>query len=773
MNRRSFFIVIFIILILFPYILKAQLLSNVPYRAANSLFNPISSLPSLRFPYNISPFSPRPSLTGLYAPLSGNVIFNSLIRNYTSPFASYGSFGQYYPYYWPSQTYSPYMPFSSPSTSIPDVAGLSQAEAESILTSAGLMPGIKQEFSETTAKGHVVSQNPLPGVFVPYNTAVVLVISRGRQPAVALELIAEGFSAPVVLTSPDDGSGRLFIADRIGLIKIQSADGSNVSEPFLDIQDKIVPLEESYDERGLLGLAFHPDFSSNGRFFVYYSAPLRDTAPDGWDHTSTISEFTVSHYNPDRANPNSERILLQIDQPQFNHNAGKIVFGPDDYLYIALGDGGSSYDKGLGHSSQGNGQDTSTLLGSILRIDVDSVPYGIPPDNPFIGGEGRDEIFAFGFRNPFGISFDRAGDNSLFVADVGQNLWEEINIVTIGNNYGWPLKEGSYCFDANSPDVSFSACPSIDEQGNPLIDPIIEYRNSRISQGVGRAVIGGFLYRGDLIPELYGKYLFGDWSKSFEKADGSLFIAAPALSEEDTWSMEQLRVAMSSDGRVGEFVLSFGQDRAGELYCLTAENFASTEQTGKVYRILSASGAVPFITVSDQPLYAGQDVFVEAAAYSGPGWIVIYEDNGYGSFGDPIGHAQLSAGTTPAIYVPLDRDIKEEETLYAILHMDANAVGTYEFPGLDIPVRDDNGQLIMKSFMVNSFLQQMVIVPNVISMNQIQAEAEIKRSYLIVGTITRVFSSTMPSGNVINQNPSPGAFARTGSRIDLAVSYGP
>lgn len=211
------------------------------------------------------------------------------------------------------------------------------------------------------------------------------------EPVVALQEIAGGLAAPVALAAPDDGSGRLFVADQVGLISIIDSNDTLLETPFLDLRDRMVGLDGNYDERGLLGLAFHPDYADNGRIFVYYSAPLRAGAPAGWNHTSVISEFSVSAEDPNRADPNSERIILQVDQPQANHNSGAIVFGPDGYLYIPLGDGGGGDDNGGGHAedwyaanSGGNGQDLeANPLGSILRIDIDQgAPYGIPADNP-------------------------------------------------------------------------------------------------------------------------------------------------------------------------------------------------------------------------------------------------------------------------------------------------------------------------------------------------------------------------------------------------------
>ena len=273
-------------------------------------------------------------------------------------------------------------------------------------------------------------------------------------PVVGLKLVASGFAAPMEFISSKDG--RMFLVDQIGLVKVITTDGKQQEKPFLDISDQMVKLSPGYDERGLLGLAFHPDFAGNDRVFVFYSAPLRSGAPEGWSCTNKLSEFRVSKDDKNMIDMNSEKVLLQIDKPQMNHNGGTIAFGPDGYLYLPLGDGGGANDVGMGHVSGGNAQNTSTLLGKILRIDVNvnnSLPaYGIPADNPFVNEKGfLPEIWAYGLRNPYRISFDSAGH--LFVADAGQNLWEEVDVVSKGGNYGWNIREGTHCFDPNNPKV--------------------------------------------------------------------------------------------------------------------------------------------------------------------------------------------------------------------------------------------------------------------------------------------------------------------------------
>jgi len=415
---------------------------------------------------------------------------------------------------------------------------------------------------------------------------------------VSLELVADGFVSPVTLVESPDETGRLFIVDQIGLIHILTSDGTLLPDPFLDLRSKIVTLQSGFDERGLLGLAFHPNYAENGRFFVYYSAPLRAGAPAGFNCTATWSEFQVSE-DPNLADPGSESILLQVDKPQFNHNGGSIAFGPDGYLYLSIGDGGGANDTSLGHvedwyadNGGGNGQDvTQNLLGNILRIDVDGgTPYGIPADNPFIGRDGLDEIYAYGFRNPYRFSFDSGGELGLLVGDAGQGLWEEVDQVVLGGNYGWNIKEGTHCFDAEDNLSIPASCPDTVGAGHPdegamLIDPVIEYANQRnpFEDGIGTVVVGGFVYRGRDVPQLFGRYVFADWSTSFVVPDGTLLLAKPR--KNDLWKIEEIGVFNSDNGRINHFILGFGQDLSGEIYVVTSDMTGPTGSTGKVYKI--------------------------------------------------------------------------------------------------------------------------------------------------------------------------------------------
>ncbi|MCX6678096.1 MAG: PQQ-dependent sugar dehydrogenase [Methanothrix sp.] len=408
-------------------------------------------------------------------------------------------------------------------------------------------------------------------------------MTNQSAPVVGLKLVASGFAAPMEFISTKDG--RMFVVDQIGLVKVITADGTLQEKPFLNISDRMVKLSPTYDERGLLGLAFHPDFALNGRVFVYYSAPLRSGAPEGWSCTNNLSEFLVSKDDRNLIDMNSEKVLLQIDKPQMNHNGGTIAFGPDGYLYLPLGDGGGANDVGMGHVTGGNAQNTSILLGKILRIDVNvnnaSAAYGIPADNPFVNEKGfLPEIWAYGLRNPYRISFDSAG--RLFVADAGQNLWEEVDLISKGGNYGWNLREGTHCFDPNSPKESPASCPDIGRKGEPLLGPVIEYDHNNRT-----VVVGGYVYEGKALMPLAGSYVFADWSSSFAKGDGKLYMANPA--GEGLWKMEEIRVADRPGGRINEYIRSIGQDDEGELYVLTSEVGGPSGETGKIYKMVPSA----------------------------------------------------------------------------------------------------------------------------------------------------------------------------------------
>jgi glucose/arabinose dehydrogenase len=414
--------------------------------------------------------------------------------------------------------------------------------------------------------------------------------------AVQLVPVATGLTAPVYLTHAGDGSGRMFVLDQTGQIRVIDATGVLLPVPFLDITPMMVVLDPTFDERGLLGLAFHPDYENNGRFFVRYSAPRVGLPGEPCTGTSrgcdsaVVSEFAVlgDPVTSNVADPGSERVLLVVDKPQFNHNGGQIAFGPDGFLYVSLGDGGGAND-GLNdsppsHGPIGNGQNKDALLGKMLRIDVDATPpvgleYAIPSTNPFVGTAGADEIYAFGFRNPYRFSFDdRAGGNgALYVADVGQNLTEELDVVVNGGNYGWVIREGDHCFDPLNPDVPPATCPTTGLGGEPLLDPVLVYPHS-----VGIAIVGGYVYRGSDIPGLEGHYVFGDFTASpFFAPEGKLFHTHASGDE----AFVRKDFTFSPTPFPAVFVLGIGQDEDGELYVLTSTSAGPSGATGVVHRL--------------------------------------------------------------------------------------------------------------------------------------------------------------------------------------------
>jgi quinoprotein glucose dehydrogenase len=354
---------------------------------------------------------------------------------------------------------------------------------------------------------------------------------------------------PVAITHAGDGTNRIFILSEHGQILVGPND-QKLSElkMFLDIEPK-VDYEDKENEEGLLGLAFHPKYKENGEFFVYYT--IKDPP-----HTSIISRFKVSK-DPDKADPKSEEVLMKIPQPYWNHNGGNLAFGPDGYLYISLGDGGSANDP------HGNGQNLETLLGSILRIDVDhkegDKPYAIPKDNPFVGKpKAQPEIFAYGLRNCWGMAFDRATGH-LWVGEVGQNIWEEINIIVKGGNYGWNIRESMHAFDVNNAQPGPGRTPAQANKSDgrkpddkDLIDPIWEYHHD-----IGKSITGGEVYRGKKLPELVGYYVYADylsgkiWGLKYDEKAKKVVANRPIAGPEKFPNPP---------------IMCIGSDEAGELY---------------------------------------------------------------------------------------------------------------------------------------------------------------------------------------------------------------
>ncbi|AZH24220.1 PQQ-dependent sugar dehydrogenase [Haloplanus aerogenes] len=399
------------------------------------------------------------------------------------------------------------------------------------------------------------------------------------RPGVGVDTVADGFAAPTDVAMPA-GVDRTFVADQPGQVYA----ANRPDTPFLDLSDRVVDLRSGPDERGLLGLAPHPDFASNGRLFVRYSAPRRSSSPPGYSHTFVLSEVTVDPAAA-QASSDSERIVLEIAQPQPNHNAGSLAFGPDGYLFVGVGDGGGGGDVGRGHVEDwyerirgGNGQDlTENLLGSILRIDVDGgEPYAIPDDNPLVGEDGLDEQWAWGFRNPWRFAVE---DDALLVADVGQARYEEVSRVERGENYGWNVHEGTHCFDPSAPREEPAGCPSHTLAGAQLRDPVIEYPHPGVESdatATGIAVVGGYRYDGP-IEEFDGRYVFADW-----QADGRLFLADPT--QEGLWPISTIPVRGES---FGSFVRAFGRDPDGHLYVLTSDRGGPVGSTGALHRLVA------------------------------------------------------------------------------------------------------------------------------------------------------------------------------------------
>jgi hypothetical protein len=404
---------------------------------------------------------------------------------------------------------------------------------------------------------------------------------------IKLEPYVTGVNAPLDMVPIPDGSGRKALIEQTGKVRIIDKQGRLRPEPFLNIESKLVHLEPYFDEQGLLGIAFHPNYRQNGKFYVAYSAPLSSGAPLDrklwWAHTNVVAEYTVSKDDPNKADPTTEKIISAIDWPQFNHNGHWMAFGPDGKLYVSTGDGGYANDWGIGHNVLiGNGQDLSTPLGKMLRFDVDSPQTNyIPADNPFVGrADAHPAIWALGLRNPWRCSFDMGGDRALYCGDVQQNSFEEVSVITKGANLGWRRMEADRCFDYLNPNKHPADC---DKTG--LTMPILVYNNcTAIPQNcMGISVTGGYVYRGSHKP-WDGKYIFGDWSKSFDTMDGQIFFATKGA--DGKWSMEKATV-VGMDKL--PYILAFAQDEEGEVYALTSITTGPVGNLDTVYKIVPAN----------------------------------------------------------------------------------------------------------------------------------------------------------------------------------------
>ena len=367
------------------------------------------------------------------------------------------------------------------------------------------------------------TDTPVPtDTTTPNETAtpeVIQAVSLPEAAAYTWQEVMSGLASPVGLAQAGDGSGRLFILEQSGVILVWQ-NGSILPQPFLDIRQRV---GSDGSERGLLGLAFHPQYAQNGYFYINYTDLSGNTV---------IARYQVSSDDPNRAQADSEIRLLQVTQPFANHNGGEVTFGPDGFLYLGLGDGGSGGDP------YGNGQSLGTLLGKILRLDVNNGdPYSIPASNPFANGGGLPEIWAYGLRNPWRFSFDRlTGD--LYIGDVGQNSWEEIDFLPAGSpggtNFGWNIMEGFHPYQGSAP------------AGGDLTPPVVEYGHD-----MGCSVTGGVVYRGERLPGWQGVYLFGDY------CSGNVW--GLLRDPQGNW---QSRLLFETPARI----TSFGEDESGEVY---------------------------------------------------------------------------------------------------------------------------------------------------------------------------------------------------------------
>lgn len=485
-----------------------------------------------------------------------------------------------------------------------------------------------------------------------------------RPPAVpiGLERVIGNLTSPLFVTTAGDGSDRHFVVDQNGYVQVFYLNGTVVEEPFLDVRDRMVNLSPVYDERGLLSIAFHPDFSTNGRVYAYYSAPLRAEAPAGWSCTNRLSEFTVGA-GSDTVDTNTERILMEIDKPQANHNGGILLFGPNDgYLYLTLGDGGGANDTGMGHTPGiGNAQDLTKIYGKVLRIDVDTTTgptwnatanatwtsgagtfYGIPADNPFVvNASVPPEVYAYGFRNPAFATFDAGGSNRMFVAMAGQRLFEAVHVVYGGGAYPWNIREGTHCFDpSDNTRVPNDTCRITGYVGDPLIGPVVE-----LGHDVGNTIVGGAVYRGSNLSDLQGAYLFGTWSdESRAVGNGTLLIARPpteftpatlpenaanlTADQNAMWTTSEMTVANNANGRLNAFLRGVYEDADREALVLINQNGGpgiTPLNSGEVWRVVDANtpGLVPIGNATGEAPQVEIVAPAEGATVAGPS-VTVY-----------------------------------------------------------------------------------------------------------------------------------------------------
>lgn len=424
--------------------------------------------------------------------------------------------------------------------------------------------------------------------FTPVDTSILM---GGPEPPLAFELEPAfphlRFAFPVHLTSAGDGSDRLFVVSQDGYIHV-FPNRRNVRDKKVFLDMSHIVARQMFEE-GLLAVEFHPNYRANGEFFVYYSVkPL----------ATRLSRWRVSKDDPNRADHDSEEILIEVAQPFWNHDSGSIQFGPDGYLYVALGDGGDANDP-FDHSQNGG-----TLLGSILRIDVDRrdppKKYAVPGDNPFVGRDNvRPEIWAVGFRNPWKICFDRK-TGELWEADVGQDLWEEVNVVVRGGNYGWRVREGRH--DLHPKSSRFS---------NKFVEPVWEYHHSE-----GRSITGGAVYRGRRLPELEGQYMCADW------VSGNVW----ALRRDDQRDADGRKIAKTPYA-----VTAFGEDEAGEVYIVATDRRAAIPYTkvlsGGIYRLRRAPPGIAYDPATFPRKLSDTGLFASVADYETAPGLIPYDVN--------------------------------------------------------------------------------------------------------------------------------------------------
>jgi glucose/arabinose dehydrogenase len=369
--------------------------------------------------------------------------------------------------------------------------------------------------------------------------------------------VTDGIQAPTSMAFPE--TNKAWVTEQTGKIRLIK-DGKLTDIVVLDLKSKMIKVNTGYEERGLLNVTLHPKFSTNGKFYVFYSRPTTTQNPANnrrFDHTDVVAEYKLTP-GTDQADPNSEHIILTLDKPDGNHNGSGIVFGTDGYLYVTFGDGGGQHDQ---HGPIGNGQRMDTWLGKVLRIniDVDST-YSVPSDNPFVGkADTKPEIWAYGFRNPYRITLDKAS-KQLFIGEVGQDKWEEVDILEKGANYGWRVVEGNHCHNPET-GCSFTG----------FTPPIAEYPHSE-----GVSVLGGYVYNGKQVPSIKGKYIFGDWT-------GPVWYLQKAGSK---WLRGKVTVQnFPASGKI----TGWGEDQAGELYYLINSETGpgpAGATTGSIYKII-------------------------------------------------------------------------------------------------------------------------------------------------------------------------------------------